>query len=142
MLRSQRKEQLGITPTPPITAEDDSPDRRTLLYLLSFVLAGVEGIRSTQMTPTPTPTEWLERWDDDEYTYLEARIPGDDSELELDLNVDNGVIFARIRRSTRGLGCRGRPNPPRAPGAGGRGACVTWRLGPGAGRLADCVGRA
>jgi hypothetical protein len=98
MLRRQRKERGRITPTPPITTEDDSPDRRSLLNLLRIVLAGFERIRSTRIPREPKPSEWLERWDDEEYTYLEARISGGASELEVDLNVYNGLIFARIRR--------------------------------------------
>ena len=98
MFRSQRKDQIRITATPPITAEDDCPDRRILRCLLDFMMAGFETVRPTRMPPKPKPAEWLESWEDEEYTYLEARIPGDASELEIDLNVFNGVIFARIRR--------------------------------------------
>jgi hypothetical protein len=98
MFRSHRKGQIRITATPPGTADDESPDRKTLLDLLSFVLTGLESIRSLRTTTSTSPGGWLERWDDDDYTYLETRIPGDASELELDVSVSNGVIFARIRR--------------------------------------------
>jgi hypothetical protein len=98
MLRNHRNEQIRITATPPPTAEDESPERRTLLYLLNFVLTGVESVRTARMRTNSTSNGWLECWEDEEYTYLETRVAGDDSELELDLNVSHGVIFARIRR--------------------------------------------
>ena len=116
MFNSQLKDQIRVTRTPPITDEGDSPDRRTLLYLLSFVLAGFEWVRSSRMTAKSMPTEWLEHWEDDEYTYLETRIPGDTSELEIDLHVYEGVIFARIRR--RCADSVGESSPPQTDSIG------------------------
>jgi hypothetical protein len=80
----------------PTPAAEASADRRALLYLLSFLLAGFEQIRFSQVADRTPPVEWIDRWEDDDYIYLEARIPGDESGLRLDLNVDDGVILARI----------------------------------------------
>jgi hypothetical protein len=98
MMTNPLMDQIRLTATPRNPAEDDSPDRRILLRLLSLVMAGYETARSPRMPSRAQPAEWLERWDDEEYTYLETRIPGEASDLDLDLNVQGGVIFARVRR--------------------------------------------
>ena len=98
MYKSQLKGPIRLTTAPPLIAEGDSPDQRALLYLLSFLVAGFDWVRSTRLSAKPTRAGWLEHWEDEEYTYLETRIPGDASELEVNLHVHQGVIFARIRR--------------------------------------------
>src|SRR5262249_48907983 len=82
----------------PLKEVVDDPDRRTLLYLLSFLLAGFDQIRASQVPLAAPSPEWLDHWDDENFVYLETRIPRDSSELEIDLNVHDGVIFARVAR--------------------------------------------
>jgi hypothetical protein len=82
----------------PLKADVDDPDRRTLLYLLSFLLAGFDRIRLTRVPPAVPSPAWLDRWEDEDYVYFETRIAGDSSELELDLTIHDGVIFARVAR--------------------------------------------
>jgi hypothetical protein len=79
------------------TAVGDA-DRRSLLYLLNFVLVGFERIRTSRLRPEVPFPGWLEHWEDENYLYLETRIPGDTSALEIDLNLHDGVISARIAR--------------------------------------------
>ena len=47
-----------------------------------------------------TEYHWLDEWSDEQYLYLETRIPDDASGMEIDLNVTNGLIYARIGRRT------------------------------------------
>jgi hypothetical protein len=137
MFKSQLKDSMRRTRTPPLTADGDSPDRRVLHSLMSFLVAGFDWVRSTRKPAKPMPAEWLERWEDEEYTYLESRIPGDTSELEVDLHVYGGVIFARIRRRLADSPAEAPPPHPDLMGGGGRVASLIedWSLEPEAGRL-------
>jgi hypothetical protein len=98
MFTTRSTNRVRVPASPPPQGAADNPDRRTLLYLLSFLLAGFERIPSTRVPVTTGPAEWLDQWHDEEYVYLETRIPDDTSGLEIDLHVHDGVIFARIRR--------------------------------------------
>ena len=96
MLDTYVTDQKWMEVAEPIPAAVASADRRALLYLLSFLLASFEQLRFSGVPDRTPPVEWIDRWEDDDYIYLEARIPGDESELRLDLNVEDGVIVARI----------------------------------------------
>ena len=96
MFNSRATERIHVPAAPSIPATAEGPDRRALVYLLDFLLSGFERICRARGSPRIPPVEWLSEWEDDEYLYLETRIPGGASGLEIDLNVFNGVIFARI----------------------------------------------
>jgi hypothetical protein len=106
MLNSRAAKRMPVPPDPAGPAIDDDPHRRTLVYLLNFLLAGFERTPTARIPATVPHAEWLDRWEDDQYVYLETSIPGEPSGLELDMNVYNGVIYARIshRREDQGLG--------------------------------------
>jgi hypothetical protein len=81
----------------PVPAAIADPDRRTLVYLLSFLLVGFERLSGQPRAPAAAPQPpWLEHWEDDEYLYFETRIPDDASGLEMDLHLHGGLIFARV----------------------------------------------
>jgi len=98
---------MNVPMASPNPSTADNPDRRTLVYLLNFLLAGFERIPKTRIPPTNPPAKWLDQWEDDEYLYLETKIPGEASGLEIDLNVFNGVIYARIRHRREDKGVEG-----------------------------------
>ncbi len=107
MFKASATRRAHVPAAPPKPAATDDPDRRTLVYLLNFLLAGFERIPGKRPAPTSPPAEGLDQWEDEEYLYLETTIPGEASGLELDLNVFNGVIYARIRHRREDQGVEG-----------------------------------
>ncbi|MGP0062266.1 MAG: hypothetical protein ACLQGP_01525 [Isosphaeraceae bacterium] len=97
MFKARATKRMHVPAAPPKPAIVDDPDRRTLVYLLNFLLASFERIQGKRTPPSTPAAARLDQWEDEEYLYLETAIPGDASGLEIDLNVFNGVIYARIR---------------------------------------------
>ncbi len=98
MLSSSASKRTRASKADPTSDAAESPDRRALIYLLNFLLEGFERISSNGDPPASSPSERLDQWSNDDYMYIETRIPDDLSGLEMDLGLVNGVIFARIRR--------------------------------------------
>jgi hypothetical protein len=90
-------------PIPPVVpASGDGDDRQAFLYLIIFLLACLERIITDRASAAKAEYKWLEEWSDKDYFYLETNIPDDSSGMEIDLNVTNGSIYARIARRTDG----------------------------------------
>jgi hypothetical protein len=90
-------------PIPPLVpASGDGDDRQAFLYLIIFLLACLERIITDRASAAKAEYKWLEEWSDEDYFYLETHIPDDSSGMEIDLNVTNGSIYARIARRTDG----------------------------------------
>jgi hypothetical protein len=95
------KTQLGVPPTlPPVPTSSDGGDRQAFLYLIIFVLACLDRMSTESSSAANTEYQWLDEWSDEQYLYLETHIPDDSSGMEIDLNVSNGLIYARIARRT------------------------------------------
>jgi len=88
-------------PTPPLVpTSGDGGDRQAFLYLIIFLLACLDRMSTDSSSAAKTEYPWLDEWSDKEYLYLETHIPDDSSGMEIDLNVINGLIYARIARRT------------------------------------------
>lgn len=94
MLSSSASKRTRASKADPTSDAAESPDRRALIYLLNFLLEGFERISSNGDPPASSPSERLDQWSNDDYMYIETRIPDDLSGLEMDLGLVNGVIFA------------------------------------------------
>jgi hypothetical protein len=95
--------KLTKLPIPPLVpASGDGDDRQAFSYLIIFLLACLERIITDRASAAKPQYKWLEEWSDEDYFYLETHIPDDSSGMEIDLNVTNGLIYARIARTTDG----------------------------------------
>ena len=86
--------------TPLVPISGDGGDRNAFLYLIIFLLACLDRMSTESSSAANTEYQWLDEWSDEHYLYLETRIPDDSSKMEIDLNVINGLIYARIARRT------------------------------------------
>ena len=90
---SKAKPRLALPPC------DLGADRQMLLAVINLLLAGYHRIHPDGPVRSAKTEIPVEQWSDDEYIYLETRVPEEATGLELDLNVFDGVIYARFRRS-------------------------------------------
>jgi hypothetical protein len=91
-------------PIPPLAPDSgDGGDRLAFFHLIMFLLACLDRMSTDSCGAPNTEYKWLEEWSDENYLYLETFFPVDSSEMEIDLNVSNGSIYARIARGTSGM---------------------------------------
>jgi hypothetical protein len=91
-------------PIPPLVPPSgDGGDRQAFFYLIMFLLAGLDRMSTDSSSAANADYDWLEEWSDEKYLYLEALFPDDLSGMEIDLNVSNGTIYARIARRIDGM---------------------------------------
>ena len=75
--------------------EHDQASRRVILQIQSL-LTVLDSLKpDTRSFSTSGETEDFEVYDDDTYRYVSLRLP-EDSGHELDLNINDGLMFARI----------------------------------------------
>jgi hypothetical protein len=84
--------------TPFVPASGDEGDRNAFLNLIIFLQACLDRMSTDNSSAANTEYQWLDEWSDDDYLYLETRIPADSSGMAIDVNVCDGLIFARIAR--------------------------------------------
>jgi hypothetical protein len=93
--------KLIKAPTPPLVpSSDKGGGRQAFLCIIIFLLACLDRMSTESSSAANTEYHWLDEWSDEQYIYLETRIPSDSSGMEIDLNVTNGLIYARIARRT------------------------------------------
>jgi len=102
MMKLNETKLIKLQIPPLVPASGDGDDRQAFLYLIIFLLACLERIITDRASAKKTEYKWLEEWSDEDYFYLETHIPDDSSGMEIDLNVTNGLIYARIARRTDG----------------------------------------
>lgn len=91
--------KLNDPPAPPLfPASCEEGDRNAFLYLITFLLACLDRMNSDDSSAANTEYKWLDEWSDDDYLYLESRIPDDSCGMAIDVNVGDGLIYARIAR--------------------------------------------
>jgi hypothetical protein len=84
--------------TPLVPASRDEGDRNAFLNLIIFLQACLDRMSTDNSSAANTEYQWLDEWSDDDYLYLETRIPADSSGMAIDVNVCDGLIYARIAR--------------------------------------------
>lgn len=74
----------------------DARGGEPLLRLLTWLIDGLAALRSDDPTANRYGSA-MERWQDDEYVYIEALLD-DPSDVEIDISAQGGRVFIRMGR--------------------------------------------